>query len=249
MGILHLESLRRTGATGKGVKVAVVDSGINGTHPHIGGIAGGIRIAVDENKNIYTDAKHTGDEIGHGTACAALIRLKAPGVSLHSIKIFENSLSTYTQVLIYALSWCIEESFDIINLSLGSKGNRHADSLHKVCRQAAEKNILIVSSLPPLSQSLPGLYPEVLGVCSDEKCGFDDILPDDLENFNCRASGNPRPLPGLPVQMNFKGDSLACAHVTGFMALLKEQQKGIRWKTLSETLKAYFAKDFNELQL
>ena len=56
--------------TGRGVCVAVVDSGVNATHPHVGGVAGGI--AIDEHGVERADYL---DRLGHGTAVTAAIRL------------------------------------------------------------------------------------------------------------------------------------------------------------------------------
>ena len=75
--------------TGRGVRVAVIDSGVNATHPHVGEVAGGI--AIDEQGVERADYL---DRLGHGTAVTAAIREKAPDAELFAVKVFDRSLST-----------------------------------------------------------------------------------------------------------------------------------------------------------
>src|ERR1700710_1919872 len=66
-------------ATGKGVRVAIVDSGIDGTHPAVGGVDRAVWVKLEddgETTTILDDDE--GDLFGHGTACAGIIRSLAP---------------------------------------------------------------------------------------------------------------------------------------------------------------------------
>jgi subtilisin family serine protease len=92
------------------LKIAIVDSGINAEHPHVGGIAGGVSLVSDD----YVD------HVGHGTAVAGAIREKAPDAELYAVKIFDRRLSTKFHVLQRALEWCDENRMDVINLSVGT---------------------------------------------------------------------------------------------------------------------------------
>jgi subtilisin family serine protease len=76
--------------TGRGVKIAIIDSGVNPAHPHVVSVAGGIRISINEAKS-STDYL---DYIGHGTAVAAAIREKAPEAELYAVKVFDRVLTT-----------------------------------------------------------------------------------------------------------------------------------------------------------
>ena len=64
------------GATGKGLKIAIIDSGINASHPHIVARTSGVFLGAERNSS---DAWEDG--LGHGTAVAAAIQEKAPGLS------------------------------------------------------------------------------------------------------------------------------------------------------------------------
>ena len=85
--------------TGRGVRVAVIDSGIHAGHPHIGGHRRG-RIRLDEE--LGADIS---DRIGHGTAVAAAIHEKAPHAKLYAVKVFDRTLSTTAERLVHAIYW------------------------------------------------------------------------------------------------------------------------------------------------
>src|SRR5690242_20593010 len=70
------------GSTGRGVKVAVIDSGIEATHPAVGAVQGYVAISEgSDGELIYDTAPHE-DSYGHGTACAGIIRSFAPECEL-----------------------------------------------------------------------------------------------------------------------------------------------------------------------
>ena len=67
---LCFDGILSSGLTGKGVRVALVDSGINPRHPHVKKISGGVHIEIDNYNTIFRSDVDIADEIGHGTACA-----------------------------------------------------------------------------------------------------------------------------------------------------------------------------------
>ena len=67
------------------VRIAIVDSGIDASHEDVGDVAGGVHIQI-EGEVVFLD-DHT-DCAGHGTACAGIIRKKAPDAALYSVRIF-----------------------------------------------------------------------------------------------------------------------------------------------------------------
>src|SRR5436305_849264 len=62
------------GATGKGVKVCILDSGVEFGHPLVGELAGAVAITLDEEGDPVAEEDTEGDLCGHGTACAGVVR-------------------------------------------------------------------------------------------------------------------------------------------------------------------------------
>jgi len=65
------------GATGRGVKVAIIDSGVDASHPAVGGVQGYVAITADKKDRLALDERPHVDDYGHGTACAGIIRAQA----------------------------------------------------------------------------------------------------------------------------------------------------------------------------
>ena len=90
--------------------MAVIDSGVNPEHAHIGRIAGGV--AFDSDGSEHPDWV---DRLGHGTAVAAAIQEKAPDAALLAVRVFERSLATSAAVLVRALDWAAaQQRFDAV---------------------------------------------------------------------------------------------------------------------------------------
>src|SRR5262249_28583398 len=109
------------GRTGRGIRVAVVDSGISASHPHVARVDGGVEVCADG-----TLGSDTVDRLGHGTAVAAAIREKAPATELFAVKVFDRALATQASRLQRALEWASGSGIHLVNLSLGTRDPSHA---------------------------------------------------------------------------------------------------------------------------
>ena len=125
------------GCTGRGVRVAVIDSGVNPAHPHIHGIAGGITIGDGEDTSSYVDL------LGHGTAVMAAIQEKAADAEYYAVRVFCNALRTRVEYLAKALEWCLDLNADVINLSLSGPDSR---LLRALVEAAIERGSVVVSA-------------------------------------------------------------------------------------------------------
>jgi len=213
--------------TGRHVRVAVVDSGIHADHPHVGGISGGV--AIDALGAMATDLVSLSDRLGHGTAVAAAIREKAPAVELFAVKVFGQTLTATGRALVDAILWAADRRVHIINLSLGTLNQEHAEALSVAVRHATSQGALVVSAAPQVDAAwLPGGLDGVIAVDVDWHCARETchVSVDDDGRIRLSASGYPRPIPGVAPERNFRGLSFAVANATGLLALALEGYAG-----------------------
>ena len=206
--------------TGDDVKVAIIDSGVNAAHPHVGGVAGGVRIAANDSGS----STEYLDYLGHGTAVAGAIREKAPDAQLYAVKVFDRALTTNIEAIIKAIDWCAENGMDVINLSLGTVNIEHREVIEQaVARAAAKGSVLVAAREMSGKPSLPGCLPSVIGVVVDWQCARDcyEVKRSDDDPVFI-ASAYPRDIPGVPRERNLNGISFAVANMTGFVARARE---------------------------
>jgi uncharacterized NAD-dependent epimerase/dehydratase family protein len=209
--------------TGHGVKVAIVDSGLVPNHPKIGPVAGGVALTVGSDSAIRQGTYHT-DCAGHGTACAGIIRRKAPAAALYSVRIFDESLQADSRLLISAIEWSIEQGMDIINLSLGTTEVTQRDALLQLCQQAADQGILMVAAEHEEGrESYPAHLPQVIGVGAGPLQGLYDYYYRPRAAIEYIARGDLQRLCWLePPEVILAGTSFAAPHITGLLALIRQ---------------------------
>ncbi len=202
--------------TTRAVRIAVIDSGVHATHPHVGGVFGGL--GIDDAGQVHDDYV---DRLGHGTAVTAVIREKAPGAEILAIKVFDRELAATGPALVSACERALDQGAHIINLSLGTTNADHEDVLERVVLRAVASGTIVVAAgeqdgVRWLPGSIRGVWPVLL----------DWSVPRDECRVTMRlgsapvfyASGFPRPIPGVPPEKNLKGLSFAVANVTGLIA-------------------------------
>ena len=217
-----------TGLTGQGVRVAVIDSGVHPTNPHIGDVpVSGVRIGPDGE----IDGDFV-DRIGHGTAVAAAILEKAPGIDLVAVRVFDRTLATSADVLARGISWAASHGARLINLSLGTSNPARAAVLGAAVEEAVAAGAILVSAFESDGVTwLPGSLPNAVGVTLDPTCDRHAVvLTGDATRAQVRfgASGYPRPIDGVPIERNLSGISFAVANATGFLARLLSRDTAIR---------------------
>jgi subtilisin family serine protease len=190
-------------------RVAILDSGINAQHEHVGNIISGIEILPDKQSDDYLDY------LGHGTAVAGAIHEKAPTAGLLIVKIFHTTLTTTIHQLIVGLEWALDNRADVINLSLGTTNPDHRPRLEAVVQRALSAGCSIVSPRSIAGgPSYPGSIYGAVGVEANPAVPRDQVR---FEDDVAIASPYPRPIPGLPPEQNFRGVSFAAANVSGYL--------------------------------
>ena len=189
------------GATGRGIKVAVVDSGIDGTHPRVGGVEGGAALEYDADAPggvRVAEGPHE-DLFGHGTACAGVIRGIAPECRIYSVRVLGRRLTGKGLVFAAGLRWAIDHGMDVVNLSLSSSRREHYALFHELADDAYFRNVLLVSAVNNTqTDSYPSLYSSVCSVAA---------RPDPGPGF----AYNPRP----PVEFGAAGVDVDVAWLDG----------------------------------
>ena len=120
------------GATGAGVTVAIIDSGIEADHPAVSGrVREQVVVELHDGDPVVVD-DGSGDLFGHGTACGGLITDLAPDVELVSVRVLGSDLKGRGAAFLGGLEWAIEREVDVVNLSLSSRSEVLFADFHEV---------------------------------------------------------------------------------------------------------------------
>jgi subtilisin len=218
------------GRTGRGVRVGIVDSGIDATHPALTGKVKVSVEAVSEGGRGAFRPSQTGDAAGHGTACAGIITMIAPDAELHSIKVLGANASGSGEMFLAGLDYAIKQRLQIINLSLGTTKPQYHGPLHDLLDMAYHAGCIVVAAANNLPQpSFPSIFSSSL-VSVVKGDGHDPF------NFGYRY-GEVIELvaPGVQVRTTWPGggyrqltgNSFACPHIVGVIALIIEAYPGL----------------------
>jgi subtilisin family serine protease len=192
------------GNAGRGARVAIIDSGVDNTHPAVAGaVRGWAEPIVDEHGAVlYTLEPHE-DLFGHGTACAGLIRAAAPEAELYSVRVLGRRLSGKGVVFAAGLRWAIDHGMQVVNLSLGTTNRDHFALFHELVDEAYYRGMVLVTAANNLPlASFPSLYAAVISVACCDLAADDDPLA-----YYC----NPSP----PVEFGARGVDVPVAWLDG----------------------------------
>ncbi|MDX3129184.1 S8 family serine peptidase [Streptomyces europaeiscabiei] len=246
----------KSGYTGKGVKVAVLDTGVDQTHPDLKGVE-----TAEKNFSTSRDAK---DRFGHGTHVASILagsgaksggRFKgvAPGVKLLDGKVLGDDGFGDTSDIVAGMQWAVDQGAQIVNMSLGALDTPGVDPKEAAVARLSGKALFVVAAGNegdgPRTLGSPGSAPEALTVGAVDK-------EDRIAEFSSRGpnlDGMPKPDitgPGVDITAALttqsesppsedyvpnSGTSMASPHVAGAAALVLQQHPdwtGARLKAL-----------------
>jgi subtilisin len=208
-------------ATGAGIKVAIVDSGVDASHRLVHGVAGGAVLTFDAEteEGVRIDEGPHEDLFGHGTACAGIIRKTAPEAELYSVRVLGERLTGKGLVFAAGLRWAIERA-NVVNLSLSTGKRDYFGLFHEIADEAYFKNVMLVCAVNNIpGPTYPSEYSSVFSVAAHE-----DSDPFTLDY-------NPAPpvefgAPGIDIEVAWKdgstivatGNSFAAPHISGLVA-------------------------------
>lgn len=209
---------------GAGVTVAVIDSGIEGNHPAVGGkLVRSVRVDVEGDEAEVVDDNPV-DVVGHGTACAGIIHALAPEADLVSVRVLGRNMRGKGIAFAYGLDWVIQQGIPVANLSLSSRSEDLYASFHDLVDQAYFANTMLIcaASNTPGQVSYPSLFSSVISVAAHD-------VPDPEALFY-----NPHPPVefgawGVDVTVAWRGgasiigtgNSFATPHVAGLVTRIR----------------------------
>lgn len=207
---------------GAGVKVAVIDTGINYNHPDLSAnYAGGY--------NAINPSAAPLDDQGHGTHVAGTIAAVrngtgvagvAPKAKLYAVKVLGSNGSGSFSAIISGIEWATKNKMNVINMSLGGGG--YMTAMHNAVKAAVAANVTVVCAAGNDSGPVnyPAKYPESIAISAGDS-------NNQLAYFSSRGAEIEFIAPGVNIYstsingyyQNMSGTSMACPHVAGLAAL------------------------------
>jgi serine protease AprX len=254
--IIRAPLVWEAGDTGQGVKVAIVDTGIDPEHPDF---AGRIVIVTD-----FT-GEGAADNNGHGTHVAGIIagsgaasdgkyRGVAPGASLMAAKVLKGSGSGLMSDVMAGVEWAVQQGAQVINLSLGGPPTpcNGTDALSATCDAAVEAGVVVcvaAGNSGPRERTIgsPGCARQVItvgatvsgptdydsiadfssrGPTSDGRVKPDVAMPG-VDIVSARAHGTSMGTPVNDFYTQASGTSMATPHASGVAALVLQKEPSL----------------------
>lgn len=211
--------------TGAGIKVAVLDSGVEFGHPFLEGARVADDLAIDLDGNRLQVAAGGGrDTFGHGTAIAGIVHRMAPEAQIGSFRVFGQDLRSRTMIIRAAALLAIERGYHIINCSFGCGREDHVMFYKDWIDQAYVQERHIVAACNNQSfarREWPGHFPTVITV-NFQRCSTPEefhFQSGCLAEFSANGEGIVVAWLGGTIK-KVTGSSFAVPHVTGLLARL-----------------------------
>ena len=214
---------------GAGVKVAIIDTGIDLNHSDLSGKVDGGYSAITKTER----PEDYQDDNGHGTHVSGTIAALrdgkgvvgvAPKARLYAVKVLDADGSGNLSDVIDGIVWSAKNGMQVANMSLGAPVD--SDAMHRAVRYAKGMGMVIVAAAGNSGASVgfPGAYPETIAVsASDDQ--------DHIASFSSRGPEVKFIAPGVDIvsdklgggQISYNGTSMASPHVAGLAALAVSQ--------------------------
>ncbi len=238
------------GLTGKGVTVALVDTGIDGTHPDLKG-------RITQWKDLVQNKADPYDDFGHGTHCAGIIggngaasngkyKGVAPEVKFVGVKVLGKDGSGSLSNIISGIQFAAGTNASVISMSLGS--NQHSQSMDDAVKAAVQKGkvmVIAAGNSGPGSNTIacPGDSPDVITVGATDKSDViasfssrgpnrdgsvkPDVSAPGKDIISCRATGTNDGKAIDTYYLSMSGTSMATPMVAGSVALMVQKKPGL----------------------
>jgi subtilisin len=217
------------GATGAGIRVCVLDSGVQPDHPLVGRVDGAYAATAGEDGGYHVLPEPAADRFGHGTACAGIIRGLAPECTLVSVRVLGGATGS-GEALLAGLRWAIAEGFDVVNMSLSTAKPRYAQELRELADEAFFRGTVIVASAHNMPvESFPWRFSSVISVGSHAGADPGLIYYNPAPPVEFFAHGqNVKVAWSGGGTKEVSGNSFATPRVAGLCALMMSKHRDLR---------------------
>ena len=193
-----------------GLRIGVVDTGVNAWHSHVRGAVTGCRVFLGTDGRIDEDGDFR-DPCGHGTAVAAILREAFPDAMIHAVRVFDDDARTYPSLVARGMLRAAAAGCGYVNVSLSMPPDPANDALVAACAAIVNAGCIVVAPMRnDRPDWLPAALPGVYAVSADDTLAHGQVR--ECEPHRLSACGRPRDLGSLSRQHNFDGASFACAH-------------------------------------
>jgi len=212
-----------TTSSGSGIKVAIIDTGIDTGHPDLtANIKGGV--------NTIKSWVGYNDDNGHGTHVAGIVAALnndygvvgvGPQIDLYAVKALDRRGSGYLSDVIEGLDWAIQNNMQVVNMSLGTTSD--IQSFSEAVQRVNSAGIVQVAAAGNDGKAVnyPAAYPEVIAVSATDQT-------DTIASWSSRGAEIDLAAPGVSIYSTYKnsayktlsGTSMASPHVAGAAALV-----------------------------
>lgn len=216
------------GSDGAEVRVAIVDSGVDGAHELVGGVTRAMAVEVaDGEARVVEDS--AGDVAGHGTACAGIVRSMAPACELWSVRVLGPGSRGGATALLAGLRWAVAQRCEVVNLSLSTPRRETAALLHEIADEAYFAGSIIVAAAHNLDvRSYPWRFASVISVASHDGSDPFEFLYNPQPPVEILARGVDVEIAWLGgMRIIAAGNSFAAACVSGVCALILAKHPGL----------------------
>lgn len=218
-------------AQGTGIIIAVLDTGVDLTHPALKNrlLAGWDMVSDDSLPNDEGD----GLGWGHGTHVAGILAQVAPQSQILPVRVLDTNGRGNAFTLAYAIEWSVKQGADVINLSLGTESDSRV--LRDTIQQAINQGVLVVAAAGNLNSNepqFPASYPDVISVTAVDSNNHKA----DFANYGLHWVDLAAPGVGITSTIvgpqgsgyaSWSGTSMSTPFVSGAVALLRQTEPDV----------------------
>lgn len=237
---INAPSMWSHGYTGKNIKIAILDTGIDFSHPDL-------KASIQEGFNAIDPEKPPRDDNGHGSLVAGIISAThnqigikgiAPSSEIYPVKVLDKFGEGTIEAVISGLNWCISKNIRLINMSFSLQNDNK--ELRDTIQKAIDAGIIIIASGSNSTGGIvgyPATYHNVISVTSvNKRLKVGKTSPTGKIDFA---------VPGVDIistglfgsYKKVTGTSFAAPHLTGIIALLLSKEHNATQPSIIEDLK------------